>query len=164
MLICPLQSGAVLTDGVWQVKWPYITQGFGERPEYYAKYGMNGHNGIDFRAPMGTKLFSPIEGKVQVIRSTVGYGLHIIITKSNLKVVLGHLSEVFVRDGDLVHLGDKIGLTGNSGDSSAPHLHVTVKKLDDNGNVIDADNGFGGAFDFQDLTIRWKGTLKNDEL
>jgi len=149
MILCPLQ-------GLEQT----VTQRFGERPEYYKKYGMNGHNGIDLRAKVGTPLFAGFEGIARVVDDgNIGYGLHIEITKANGKVLTAHLSKVFIKDGQRVYMGDKIALTGNSGDSSAPHLHITGKRTDDAGNVLDYNNGFKGAYDCLDRVITWKGGL-----
>jgi murein DD-endopeptidase MepM/ murein hydrolase activator NlpD len=156
MILSPLQNTA--KDNL-QVR-PFVTQGFGERPEYYKKYGMNGHNGIDFRAPVGTPIFAGFEGIAHVTDSgNVGYGLHVEIWKPNGKLLTAHLSKVFIKDGQKVYMGDKIGLSGNSGDSSAPHLHVTAKKTDDQGKTLDYNNGFLGAYDFADKLITWKGGL-----
>lgn len=149
MILCPLQ-------GLTQV----ITQKFGERPAYYSKYGMKGHNGIDMRAKVGTPLFAGFEGIAHVKNDgEVGYGLHVEIWKSNGKILTAHLSKVFVKDGQRVYLGDKIAETGNSGDSSAPHLHITAKRTDDNGATMNYNNGFLGAYDPAPLVITWKGGL-----
>jgi len=163
MILCPLANKGSLIGSVWVQRRPYITQEFGKRPEVYKLFGMAGHNGLDFRAATGTSIFSPIEGKVKVInQGDKGYGLHVQIEKGNLRVILAHLSKVLIEDGQLVYFGQKIALSGNTGFSSAPHLHVTVKRLAD-GGVLKSDNGYGGAFDFSALMLTWKGNLIDPE-
>jgi len=151
MIISPIQNNTTL--GV-QTK-PKITQRFGENAAAYKKFGYNGHEGLDMRAAIGTKLYAPIEGKVEVLDSgDKAYGLHVKITNDRLRVILAHLSEVSVQTGQFVPLGEQIGLSGNSGNSQAPHLHVTLQKMKD-GKVSEPKNGYGGAFDFQPYIIYW---------
>ena len=164
MLLSPLQNNAVKILGGFIQARPKITQQFGENPEIYKRFGLRGHSGIDFRAPVGTPLFAPCEGTLKIIDDgEKGYGLHIEIIKSNVKVVLAHLSEVLVKDGEYVHLGDKIALTGNTGFSTAPHLHMTVKMLE-NGQTLNKDNGYFGAIPFLNLMVVWKGTFEKHTL
>jgi murein DD-endopeptidase MepM/ murein hydrolase activator NlpD len=56
--------------------------------------------------------------------------------------IYGHLSSVLVHQGDSVSVGDKIGVTGNSGFSSAPHLHFEYRPAHESVN-----NGYAGAVD-----------------
>lgn len=138
---------------------PRISQWFGERPDHYAQYGMKGHNGIDFSVPKGTQVFAPHEGYVHIQNNgTAGYGLHIIITSEPYKTVgtrrrstLAHLSSALVAEGQFVSAGDVVALSGNSGDSSGPHLHWTYCLTDKLFNVLDYANGFHGAVDLAPL-------------
>ena len=86
----------LLNSEIWGQKRSHITQLFGERPEIYKN--MDGHNGIDFRAKVGTSIFAPIEGEIIVRNSKTGYGKHVRIRShhSNLEVVLGHFSEITI--------------------------------------------------------------------
>lgn len=160
MILSPLQNKGILLTN-WVQRRPHVTQNFGARPEVYKQFGMNGHNGLDFRAKTGTPLYSPIEGVIKVInQGSKGYGLHVQIDKDNLRIVLAHLSHVYVSTGDRVYFGSKIALSGNTGFSTAPHLHMTVKRLD-NGEVLSSSNGFQGAVRFSHFLLSWKGTLIN---
>lgn len=158
MILHPLQNQGIFANSVWIQRRPYITQSFGARPDFYKQFGHKGHNGVDYRAVVGTPLFAPFEGKIKVYnQGTKGYGLYVEVIKDNLKVILAHLSEVLVADGDSVRLGQVIALTGNTGLSSAPHLHMTLKFLK-NGKIMNADNGYSGAVDHGKYLLTWKGT------
>lgn len=102
------------------------------------------HNGIDLSMPEGTTLRSISEGVVDKVfdgTDTIGNGLSIQMPDGS-RAIYGHLSEVKAHVGDKVHAGDIIGLSGNTGNSTGPHLHFGLK--DANGNVVDptplADN------------------------
>ena len=158
MINSPLQNKALKLLNWIQLR-SVITQPFGANYKIYKKFGHNGHNGIDLRARTPTQLFAPMDGVITVGNDgDRGYGLYIRIKNTNYEVVLAHLSKVNVSDGITVEMGDKIGLTGNTGFSTAPHLHITVYRLD-NGVRQKQKNGYGGAIDPAPLLIEWKGSL-----
>lgn len=163
-ILCPLQNTSKMENGIWVQVRPHITQKFGENPQVYRQFGMDGHNGLDLRAKEGSPLFSPIEGVASIgNQGDNGYGKFIIIKKDNLSVTIAHLSEFKIVDGQKVYMGQLIGLTGNTGFSTAPHLHVTVKKYV-NDKLLDANNGYNGAIDWTELGITFKGSLKKNLL
>lgn len=134
---------------------PLITQGFGQNPENYAAYGMNGHNGIDFGIPEGTTIYAPHDGVVTVKdHGTKDYGLHVVITDTKRQSVLAHLSSCSLTDGQTISQGDPIGKSGKSGDATGPHLHWTFKILK-NGVAQNKDNGYQGAMDVTEFTRLW---------
>lgn len=104
------------------------------------------HWGMDFSAPTGTDIFATGDGKIiKVVNSRRGLGKHVIIDHGyGYQTIYGHMSETKVRKGQLVKRGDVIGLVGNTGGSTAPHLHYEVKK---DGKKINPIN-----FYFNDLT------------
>jgi len=140
---------------------------FGANPHLYKRLKLNGrqlkgHEGIDIIVPVGTQLFAPIEGTVRVINTgRKGYGLHIEITSDRFKVVLAHLSRVFVKSGGYVGFGDSIGMSGDSGNSTGPHVHLTVFRMK-SGKILDLDNGYGGAVDVTKWVTVWEGTLTSE--
>lgn len=134
---------------------PIVTQKFGERPEVYKPFGLAGHNGLDQRAKSGTPIYAPFEGVLTVFNEgDKGYGLYVKITKPNVEVTLAHLEKVTVKSGQMVYLGDQIGLTDNTGFSSAAHSHLTLKFLKD-GKILNYDNGYKGAVDPLPYLINW---------
>jgi murein DD-endopeptidase MepM/ murein hydrolase activator NlpD len=107
----------------------YVTQWFGENPQAYTKFALAGHNGIDYGVVVGTPVLSPIDGTVTHItdQGKQGYGLNIIIECSGCSIILAHLSEVQVVEGDTVVREQQVALSGNTGNSTGPHLHLGIR-------------------------------------
>lgn len=110
----------------------YITQGFGQNPRMYAQYGMKGHNGIDFRtrfvdSPLAHRYVLAAKGGIIIEvgdQGKGGYGKFVRIQHfKDEQTIYGHLSKQYVKVGQKVKVGDRIGLTGNTGASTGPHLH-----------------------------------------
>ncbi len=122
------------------LSWPLdtirITQQFGGTE--FAKtnpgiYGRPYHNGVDFGVPTGTQVKSVLAGTVQATGNTdafpgcVSWGKWILIKHNNgLTSLYAHLSSILVNPGDVVETGGLIGLSGNTGYSTGPHLHLTL--------------------------------------
>lgn len=106
-----------------------LTQAFGERPEVYrARFGLPGHNGIDWGLPIGTPILAVDAGKV-IVRHTsaTGFGRYIKLQHSWGQSLYAHLSEFQVEIGEEVERGQRVGLSGNSGFSTGPHLHFGMR-------------------------------------
>jgi murein DD-endopeptidase MepM/ murein hydrolase activator NlpD len=91
------------------------------------------HWGMDFTAPIGTPVHATGNGKIVEVegskRSKVGLGLSIKVDHGyGYETVYGHLNSFNVKRGDVVKRGDIIGYVGNTGGSTAPHLHYEVHK------------------------------------
>ncbi len=86
------------------------------------------HNGIDLTAPRGTKIYATADGVViQANYTTGGYGKKIIIDHGyGYKTLYGHCNKFLVEPGQKVKRGEVIGLIGNTGLSTTPHLHYEV--------------------------------------
>ncbi len=85
------------------------------------------HQGQDFSVPTGTPIFAPADGVVKRAYYIGGFGNHIKLDHSSgYSTTFAHLSKIFVRHGQKVKRGDIIGETGNTGRSTAPHLHYEV--------------------------------------
>ena len=107
-----------------------ITQHFGVNPQYYAQFGLPGHEGIDFRAPHGTMIFACADGTVYRVETADNnnYGIHVRIEHADgYKTVYAHLMKPLVMVGDIVRAGEVIGLADNTGNSHGDHLHLTLK-------------------------------------
>jgi murein DD-endopeptidase MepM/ murein hydrolase activator NlpD len=104
------------------------------------------HYGIDFTAPIGTDIYSTGDGIVEQTESSQrGYGNSIIIDHGfGMKTLYAHLDRFNVRKGQKVKRGDIIGFVGNSGLSTAPHLHYEVLRNNEKVNPIN--------YFFNDLT------------
>lgn len=108
--------------------WPVngtISQGYGRS-----------HRAIDIAVPWGTPVVAADNGVViKSGYSTVGYGGRVIIDHNIDYVTLyAHLSQAFVREGDVVRKGQVIGLIGSTGNSTGPHLHFELR---DFGYLVD---------------------------
>lgn len=112
----------------YPVKKATITQGYG-KTAYSSHYVSGKHNGVDFGTPSGTPIYAPLGGKIVGVGNNgrYAYGKWIAIDHGNGIITLyGHMSAQSVSKGDTVKTGDKIGLSGNTGYSTGPHLHFSV--------------------------------------
>ncbi len=125
-----------------------ITQNFGDRPDVYIRFNMKGHNGLDFR----TQWDDSKDGKRPVYaaangiviecgdQGSGGYGKFVRLRHSDgSETVYGHLSDWEVRVNQSVFVGKQIGVSGNTGFSSAAHLHFGYRP-----SHPDMNNGFKG--------------------
>lgn len=120
-------------------KLPYISQGFGEHPEIYAQFNMDGHNGIDIAATLGTPIYAAHAGKIRYSTQLTGYGKYAKITNAEGETTYGHMSK-FEGIGRDVEAGELIGYVGSTGFSTGPHLHFGIKL-----NPINNSNGYLGS-------------------
>ena len=89
------------------------------------------HHGVDYRAPVGTPIYANQNMTVTRVGYEPGYGKYIYAKDANgNEHRYGHLDNQNVKVGDAVKPGDKLGNTGNTGDSTGPHLHYEVRKPD----------------------------------
>lgn len=88
------------------------------------------HTGIDFGISQGTPVGAAVSGTVAQVNDSgsKGYGRHVIVQGDNGKwFVYGHLSQPKVSKGQHVEAGNLIGLSGNTGNSTGPHLHFEAR-------------------------------------
>ena len=96
------------------------------------------HNGIDIAAPKGTSVFAAADGTVLSAGMKDSYGNLIVIQHDeNFQTKYAHLDSIIVAHGHEVHEGDRIGLVGNTGVSSGPHLHFELLKNENHVNPED---------------------------
>jgi murein DD-endopeptidase MepM/ murein hydrolase activator NlpD len=95
---------------------------------YFGKRWGRMHYGVDIAANMGTPINAAMDGTVQVAGWESGYGNVIKINHSNgTQTIYGHCSKLFVKSGQNVKKGQKIGAVGSTGNSTGPHLHFEVR-------------------------------------
>ncbi len=95
------------------------------------------HPGIDFSSPQGTPIQATGAGRVVKAERGSGYGMHVVIDHGyGYKTLYGHMSRIDVKVGDKVVRGQKIGLVGSTGTSTAPHCHYEVHFKGDKVNPI----------------------------
>lgn len=101
------------------------------------------HTGTDLGAPMGTPVLAALTGRVIMSDFFGGYGLSVALEHSNgtQQTLYAHLSEVFVRPGDIVKQGTAIGRVGSTGASTGPHLHFEFRQQTQEGTWVAQDPG-----------------------
>jgi murein DD-endopeptidase MepM/ murein hydrolase activator NlpD len=104
-----------------------FTSGFGVRSDpFLGRPAM--HTGLDFRAATGDPVRATANGKVVSAAWAGGYGRMVEIDHGNgLSTRYGHLSEINVRVGDQIKIGQVIGEVGSTGRSTGPHLHYETR-------------------------------------
>ena len=86
------------------------------------------HDGHDFSARTGTPVYATADGRVRISKYYSTFGNYIEIDHgSGYKTIFGHLSKRKVKAGEKVIRGQKIGEVGNTGRSTAPHLHYEIQ-------------------------------------
>lgn len=120
------------------------TQGFNDEccRASYAQFGMKGHNGHDYALPVWTEVVAPHNGKVLEAGFDAGYGNYVKIDNGVEGSTLAHLAKNSVVVGQEVQEGERIGYSGNSGNSTGPHLHWGYYRI-----PRDRQNGFLGYID-----------------
>jgi murein DD-endopeptidase MepM/ murein hydrolase activator NlpD len=100
------------------------------------------HRGVDIAAKRGTKVFSPASGFVVFAGHKGGYGKVVEVQHDkSIMTRYAHLQKTLVSQGEVVHRGDVLGRTGNTGRSTGPHLHLEVLKK---GRQVDPEIYFDG--------------------
>lgn len=121
----------------WPCTSKRVTQQFGANPDWYAEYNYPGHNGIDLAAPLNSPIFAAWSGVVtwasnqrQSGGGTSDYGYHVKISHENGRSTLyAHLGrEISVIVGESIDGGQAIGYSGNTGNSTGPHLHFEIRE------------------------------------
>jgi murein DD-endopeptidase MepM/ murein hydrolase activator NlpD len=107
-----------------------LSSGFGDRIDPFTSQP-SFHPGVDIVTELGTPVVSAAKGKVTKINlnsDKSGYGNYIEITHPNkISTLYGHLSEILVKENQVLQKGEIIGLVGDTGRSTGPHLHFEVQ-------------------------------------
>ncbi|AAP77057.1 M23 family metallopeptidase [Helicobacter sp. MIT 03-1614] len=122
------------------------------------------HTGVDFATPIGTPIYATADGVVNAASfSTGGYGYLVKIDHSlGFTTYYAHLNKIVVQKGMFVRHGQLIAYSGNTGQSTGPHLHYEIRFL---GNVIDPKNfmewkmsNFNSIFE-KERNVAWQSLL-----
>jgi len=127
-------------------EWGRITSGFG----YRAQFGRL-HKGVDFAMSKGDTVKVPLAGRIdRVDFESGGYGHFIVVKHDNgMETRYAHLSSTLVREGEYVSTGQPIALSGNTGNSTGPHLHFETRYMGaavDPMSVFDFGSGYLRAY------------------
>jgi len=145
-----LKNSSSLVNGkIPQIRFPFqgyypITLNFAEIPDstylqsQYEKFGANAHDGIDFAVPLDSKIVAVDDGEVS-FAGPGDYGITSIVNHSWGNSFYGHLATTSAGINQKVSKGDVLGLSGNTGLSTGPHLHFSIES-----NSPDLKNGFRG--------------------
>lgn len=122
------------------------------------------HTGVDFATAIGTPVYATADGVVNAATfSTGGYGYVVKVDHSlGFMTYYAHLSKIVVQKGMFVKRGQLLAYSGNTGNSTGPHLHYEVRFL---GNVIDPKNfmewkmsNFDSIFE-KERSVAWQSLL-----
>lgn len=119
------------TDRYMSVSYPLrkieITSDYGERIDPFTGKRSR-HNGLDLRASNGDEAYAMMFGQVIKVGSDKRSGKYVTLRHGDFTVSYCHLSKPLVKTGQIVIAGEPVGLTGSTGRSTGPHLHLTLKR------------------------------------
>ncbi len=149
-----------------------ISQKFGQNlNSFYEEAGLKGHQGIDFAMPNGTPVLSAVNGIVVNVSKDIQKGEGVYILSSDIFIyktqqsffntIYWHLKDgsISVILGQKIVVGQQIGLSNNTGQSTGPHLHFGLVPMtpDTRRKFLESpDNGYGGCVDpmpYLDLNV-----------
>jgi murein DD-endopeptidase MepM/ murein hydrolase activator NlpD len=108
----------------------HVSSGFGLRRDPFTR-ALSRHEGIDYVAPTGTPVVSTAPGRVIQAGYRGAYGFMVDVEHEwGFTTRYAHLRRILVRVGDVVQVGQPVGLLGNTGRSTGPHLHYEVRFRD----------------------------------
>ncbi|WIE65172.1 peptidoglycan DD-metalloendopeptidase family protein [Curtobacterium sp. MCLR17_036] len=126
-------SSRPVTGLAWPVNGTKISgrygddRGAGHVPRY--------HQGTDAPVAVGTAVYSSGSGTVtKTVANDAAYGNYVVVTYGLTTVLTAHLSKIEVKKGQIVKLSTEIAKSGNTGQSTGPHVHVEVRR---NGTLVD---------------------------
>lgn len=111
-----------------------ITSRYGKRKA--TEIVSENHYGIDIGVNVGTSIVAAMEGKVSVVSDEGDYGTHVKIVNKDVTTIYAHCSKILVKKGATVKKGQKIALSGNTGNTTGPHLHFEIRR---NNKTVDPE-------------------------
>jgi len=111
------------------LQWPLDVSGFVTRGQVRQDDPAESHPGIDIAVPVGSSVRAAGGGVVEAAGADSDYGMFVLLRhRDGYETMYGHASRVLVHEGDSVQAGQVIALSGNSGRSTAPHLHFEIRR------------------------------------
>jgi murein DD-endopeptidase MepM/ murein hydrolase activator NlpD len=101
-----------------------ITTAYGKKGKMWSR---GYHTGIDVACPVGTDIIAVADGKIEKANWGSSYGVQLVQKVDGGWVIYAHLSKALVKAGDKVVKGQHIAESGNTGNSSGPHLHFEMR-------------------------------------
>ena len=101
-----------------------ITTAFGKLGKHWSS---GKHLGVDFAVPVGTPVLAVADGKIERANWGKAYGNQVVQKVAGGWVIYAHLNAVRAKPGTVVKAGQIVGESGNSGNSSGPHLHFEMR-------------------------------------
>jgi hypothetical protein len=134
----PLVSSGAPIRLRWPTDYRVITQGFGGNPELYVDRGLPGHEGVDIRAPLNSKVYACADGTVDLVQQNDAvHGTWMRIQHADgYSTVYAQLAKTSVGKGQRVQAGQVIGIAGDSGSSSGGHLHLGLAQAGATANQL----------------------------
>jgi murein DD-endopeptidase MepM/ murein hydrolase activator NlpD len=124
-LLIDRQTQKALTPSGWPIK-GWVSSPFGIRADPFTGR-LSMHTGVDIAAPIGTVIHAMGDGVITYSGPRFGYGNMVEINHGHgYRTRYAHLEQELVRVGDRVSKGQPIGLLGDTGRSTGPHVHVEV--------------------------------------
>jgi murein DD-endopeptidase MepM/ murein hydrolase activator NlpD len=124
-----MRSDLRRTGGTVPSQWPLDDGGFLTRGQVGTGGRDEAHPGIDVAVPVGSLVRASGGGTVHQVGDDPEYGLFVLLDHSDeYQTMYGHLSRILVAAGATVAPGEVIGLSGNTGRSTAPHLHFEIRQ------------------------------------
>lgn len=107
---------------------------------YYQYLGFGLHKGIDIPVATGTKVYAATNGKVTRVSDNITSGIGVVIydESQSIETIYWHLLSHAVDVGDIVKVGESIGISDNTGYSEGPHLHFQVNLTNEHGQSLNA--------------------------
>ena len=152
IIYSPYELSRPLRDGFGRV-----SQGWGVNKEKYSviKGLTEGHNGYDYAVQEGAEVLAMHDGVAYTGFEKDGFGNYVKIINSDMYTIYGHLKSFNVENGQPVARGKVIALSGNTGWSTGPHLHIGWKLIGvSNPGYLDYQNPLIGRYAYDKARLK----------
>ncbi|MBP1627082.1 MAG: phage tail tape measure protein [Holophagaceae bacterium] len=127
-LLWPVETRTVSSQWGPRMRTRTVVKSKGKRKRKVKVRYSGRHQGVDLNAPQGTDVYAAMDGQVVGAGFHRQYGNFVVVDHGNgVTTLYSHHSANFVREGDLVHRGQKIAAVGRTGRATGPHLHFELR-------------------------------------